>query len=153
MQYIYKNSHIFYKAPQVIEPLRRFVGHAIIISEEAENRKFRRFLTPGLTETALRENHIPVMWRKTHQMKDLLLQQLPDVGQKTTIDMAIWLPRASMDIIGLCGFGHDFDNLGKHDNPFSIAWGKVFAAGQDPDIWLVLAMLHPIFFNLVSWNA
>jgi cytochrome P450 len=149
ISYILNDITTFHKAARVVEPMRRLLGHGVATSEEAENRKLRRFLTPGFTVKAMRENHAPVMWKKAQQMSDLLLKEIPSVG-KVRIDMSVWLPRASMDIIGICGFGHDFNNLAKHDNPFAVAWSKVFAAGQNPDIWLVLALINPIFFNLVS---
>jgi hypothetical protein len=69
-----------------------------------------------------------------------------------TVDVVPWLTRATLDIIGLAGFGYSFGSLANlsETNELEEAFKSAFGALQEAPILALLSMLIPGFRKLVS---
>jgi hypothetical protein len=69
-----------------------------------------------------------------------------------TVDVVPWLTRATLDIIGLAGFGYSFGSLTniRETNELEEAFKFAFGALQEAPILALLSMFIPGFRKLVS---
>ena len=59
--------------------------------------------------------------------------------------------RATLDVIGLAGFGVAFDSIKHQDNILANAFKKMFASSQNITALAILQNFFPIFKLIVSW--
>jgi len=48
----------------------------------------------------------------------------------TLIEISRWLGKTTLDVIGLAGFGYDFDSLHDPNNELAVALERMLSAGQ-----------------------
>jgi hypothetical protein len=86
------------------------------------------------------------------QLRDVLVSDIGTAGQ-AQIDIASYLSRATLDIIGLAGFGYSFNALTsslKEPNELSQAFKTVFRLTRSGG-WLEdLMTLFPVLRNLIG---
>ncbi|CAE6524057.1 unnamed protein product [Rhizoctonia solani] len=77
-------------------------------------------------------NLLPIFSTKANQLRDIWVDTLADSPEGKTIDILPWLTRATLDIIGLAGFGYDFRSLEDEDkDELSKAYTELFNSNQD----------------------
>ncbi|GAB1203073.1 hypothetical protein APSETT445_001699 [Aspergillus pseudonomiae] len=72
-----------------------------------------------------------------------------DTNTETSISITDWLRRATLDIIGLAGFGQDFDALGTPHSELNNIYEKVFDQPQNENVMKAIETLENIF--PVAW--
>ena len=66
------------------------------------------------------------------------------------VDVLNWLGRATLDVIGLAGFGYAFDALVDDQNVLAAAFAEVFSAARQLRFITVLQAWFPILHYFVS---
>ncbi|KAJ9104770.1 hypothetical protein QFC19_003911 [Naganishia cerealis] len=61
------------------------------------------------------------------------------------LDVAYWLGKCTMDVIGLAGFDYDFNSLAVPDNELGNAFHEMFAADRSMSIMSILQFVVPLF--------
>jgi hypothetical protein len=86
------------------------------------------------------------------QLRDILSAASIKGNEAATVDVVPFLTRATMDIIGLAGFGYTFNSLThpEQTNELEAAFTGAFSAAQSAPIMAMLNMLVPGFRQLVS---
>lgn len=69
------------------------------------------------------------------------------------IDVLNWLGRATLDVIGLAGFGYAFDSLIDDRNILATAFAEIFSAARSFRFIIVLQAWFPILRYFVSTSA
>lgn len=69
----------------------------------------------------------------------------------TRIDALAWLGRATLDIIGLAGFGYAFNSLTDEANELALAFAAVFSTARKFRVMTILQAWFPILRGFVSW--
>ena len=84
-------------------------------------------------------------------MRDLWSSLLPSDGSSARIEVLSWLSRAALDIIGLAGFGYQFNALSDTDKPNELnkAFDTLFRAHTEITPMLMLQIFVPISRKLV----
>lgn len=72
----------------------------------------------------------------------------PDAGG-VRVDILNWLGRATLDVIGLAGFGYSFNALVDDENILATAFAEVFSAARKFRFITVLQAWFPILYFLV----
>jgi hypothetical protein len=72
---------------------------------------------------------------------------------RARIDVLNWLGRATLDVIGLAGFGYTFDSLEDNQNILATAFAEVFSAARKLRFITVLQAWFPILHYFVSTSA
>ena len=119
------------------------IGGGILTAEYDEHKRQRRILTPAFAIGHIRKI-TPHFWAKAHQLADVLIpvaQTQPPEG----IDVTKWINRATLDIIGLAGFGFDFDSLTSEDQEISSTYRKLFQPDAATRISILLRGIFPPF--------
>jgi hypothetical protein len=66
------------------------------------------------------------------------------------VDVLNWLGRATLDVIGLAGFGYTFDALVDDQNDLAAAFAEVFSAARKFRFITVLQAWFPLLHYFVS---
>lgn len=82
----------------------------------------------------------PLFWAKTAELVLAIQDQL---AKTPVIEIGGWANRATLDIIGLAGMGHDFGAIKDPDNELSQTYNKVFAPAPGQQILMLLSLIVP----------
>ncbi|KAE9402311.1 cytochrome P450 [Gymnopus androsaceus JB14] len=86
-------------------------GHDGLLTTEGEMHKKQ---TPAFTSSHIK-SLAPIFWDHALQLRDIwfdLASNSETIGHSSTrVDALIWLGRATLDVIGLAGFGYSFHSL------------------------------------------
>ena len=119
------------------------IGEGILTAEYDEHKRQRRILTPAFAVGHIRKI-TPHFWAKANQLADVLIpvvQNQPPEG----IDVTKWMNRVTLDIIGLAGFGFDFDSLTSEDQEIPSTYRKLFQPDAATRIAILLRGIFPPF--------
>ncbi|KAJ5827639.1 hypothetical protein N7447_004402 [Penicillium robsamsonii] len=111
--------------------LGRILGIGLIIAEGNEHKTQRKNLMPAFSHRHIK-NLYPIFWEKSVALARVLdeaVVQTADHSSKLSskvFDVADWLARATLDILGAAGFGEEFDTLHNPDNEICRAYRGVF---------------------------
>lgn len=127
-------GHILGRPDEWVKPtdfktiMRRVTGEGLVTVEGAQHKRQRRVLSPAFSTSALASMG-PVLWTKAAELVQLFQALIADdsledlaarppkpedrVPGARKIDVIRHMNSFSADVIGLCGFGHDFDSLSR----------------------------------------
>lgn len=95
------------------------LGPGILSAEGQQHRRTRRVIAPAFTEAKLRELY-PVFNDKARELNQRLSAHVEDDAK--TVDIMKWLTRTTLDVIGLAGFGYEFNALASEQGSTSPLW-------------------------------
>src|SRR5271156_5095535 len=137
------NSPNYVKPPRTTNFIRVLIGDGILTAEYEEHRRQRRILTPAFAISHIR-TLTPHFWNKARQLVDAMkpvVERKPEGG----IDVAAWLNRVTLDIIGVAGFGFDFNSLQNEDEPIAKTYRHLFQPGSSTRLTVLLSYVFPPF--------
>ncbi|KAK4689389.1 hypothetical protein P7C73_g726, partial [Tremellales sp. Uapishka_1] len=148
LSYVLGHPDIFSKPEDLRYAMERRFGKGVLAAEGEDHRRQRKVLNPSFSPAALR-NTTGVFYDKAEELKDVLNCKLQDASAKdetrargTTVDMLLYLGRTSLDIIGIAGFGYDFQSLSMQDNELAGAYRDMFQSHRRT-VWGVLQQVIP----------
>ncbi|KAI0037006.1 cytochrome P450 [Vararia minispora EC-137] len=97
--------------------ISRLFGEGILMAEGEVHKKQRRVMSPAFGIPHLREQ-TSIFLGKAIQLRDMWTKQVrQSEGLRATIEVVSSLNKVTLDIIGLAGFGYDFESLNGDDKP------------------------------------
>lgn len=160
-------------------------GHQGLLTSEGEmHRKQKKILTPAFATQHVR-SLAPVFWHKARQLRDHWRNSTASttattnnndidagvgveisVGDdgSTTMDVLGWLGQATLDVIGLAGFGYHFHSLdfdssiasttnghheGRPQNPLAAAFSDIFSTARKFRAFTILQVWFPVLRRFV----
>ncbi|KOS37976.1 hypothetical protein ACN38_g11223 [Penicillium nordicum] len=111
--------------------LGRILGIGLIIAEGNEHKTQRKHLMPAFSHRHIK-NLYPIFWDKSVALARVLEEAIVQTVDQSSnpsskvFNMADWLARATLDILGAAGFGEEFDTLHNPDNEICCAYRGVF---------------------------
>ncbi|OCB84952.1 cytochrome P450 [Sanghuangporus baumii] len=133
-------------------------GHdGLLTSEGEQHRRQRKIISPAFSAASIRAV-MPIFWEKASELRDIWLRivddnegadPLPfskrnDEQACTRIDALAWLGRATLDVIGLAGFGYAFNSLTDESNELALAFAAVFSTARKFRVMTILQAWFPI---------
>lgn len=117
----------------------RLLGIGVLLAEGDEHKVQRKNLLPAFSFRHVKDLY-PIFWRYGCDMitticNDIRCQSpLPAHPEATkshippskTIEIASWVSRATLDIIGSAGLGFEFNSLHDDQSPLNVTYRKVF---------------------------
>ncbi|KAG8722654.1 hypothetical protein FRC09_005904 [Ceratobasidium sp. 395] len=151
MNYIMSNSKTFFKAERNRQGLARILGEGkpeyilirdvtqyragLLAADYETHKRQRRIMNPAFGQPQIRAL-APIFCEKANQLRDILLDQISNNVEGTTIDVLQWLSYATLDIIGVAGFGYEFNSLRDGDeDELAKAFSKVFDTDEDDSLY------------------
>ncbi|EJU01602.1 cytochrome P450 [Dacryopinax primogenitus] len=144
VSHLLSNNDIYPK-PAILRNVLNSVS-GLISAEGETHKRQRRILNPSFSQVQLREV-TPVFFEKATELRDIWQAQIlaasnPAEGQK--LDVYQWLSRATLDTIGVAGFGYDFESLFHDKNELAFAVRELFRT-QMENRWLnMIRLFFPI---------
>ncbi|KAK0222053.1 cytochrome P450 [Armillaria fumosa] len=127
-------------------------GHEGLVTSEGEvHRRQRKILSPAFSLSHIK-SLTPIFWDKAEQLRDIWLQSS---GNPVRIDALSYLARATLDVIGLAGFGYHFDSLSSCDNTNELAqaFSVIFSTARKFRLVTILQVWFPILRRFRPHNA
>ncbi|KAK7469446.1 hypothetical protein VKT23_003917 [Stygiomarasmius scandens] len=118
-------------------------GHdGLLTSEGDQHRKQRKILTPAFTHSHIK-SLTPIFWEKAEKLRDIWLDKgsLP----LARVDALSWLGRATLDVIGLAGFGYHFNSLSQSSDELADAFSIIFSTARKFRVMTILQVWFPFF--------
>ncbi|QRV94590.1 cytochrome P450 family protein [Ceratobasidium sp. AG-Ba] len=130
INHIMTQSKTFFKAERNRQGLARILGQGLLAADYDTHKR----QNPAFGQPQIREL-VPIFNEKANQLRDILVEQINNNTEGTTIDVLQWLSYATLDIIGIAGFGYEFNSLRDGDeDALSKAFSKVFDTDEDDSL-------------------
>lgn len=125
------NSKVYDFAKPTIaqQNLRRVVGDGVLLAEGDDHKFQRKNLMPAFSYRHIKDLY-PIFWNKSTEMAKLIRREVESRGtnEDSCITVRTYASRATLDIIGLAGMGHDFDSLQNPNNRLYKSYQKIFTS-------------------------
>ncbi|KAG1445612.1 hypothetical protein G6F56_009853 [Rhizopus delemar] len=139
----------FVKPPGSSSFLRRFLGDGLLVAEGETHRFQRKVLNPAFSVQAIR-SMLPLMAQPAIKLRNHWLSMISKEQEFTEIEISSGLSMATLDVIGLAGFGQDLGSLASADtesqSKLSRAYLEVFSS--DMSIIRILSFVFPLLGKL-----
>ncbi|KAF7719415.1 Cytochrome P450 monooxygenase [Penicillium ucsense] len=122
-----QKSYEFAKPAKLRLGLGRILGVGLIVAEGSQHKKQRKLLMPAFLHRHIKDLY-PIFWDKSVALARVLSENISSSHDEPAkvFDVADWLARATLDILGSAGLGEEFDTLHHPDNEICSAYRNVF---------------------------
>ncbi|KAF8750444.1 cytochrome p450 [Rhizoctonia solani] len=133
--------------------LALLLGEGILAADEVAHKRQRRVMSPAFSALHIR-NLLPIFIAKSNQLRDIWMDKLHDKPAGETIEVLSWLTRATLDIIGLAGFGYDFRSLEDEDkDELSKAYTELFNSNINISPFIIIKGLVCDFLGIPTEDS
>ncbi|KAI8996509.1 cytochrome-450 hydroxylase [Trametes punicea] len=155
LAHILKHSTIYEKPWQSRALISSMIGVGMLAAEGQTHKRQRRVATPAFSIQNMRAL-VPVTFQKGMELKNrwlALISEAKDLSkdEKTygglKLDVCHWVSRATFDVIGLAGFGYEFNAIHNQSNELFMAYKEMFETAisqHKGSLWDLLALYYPI---------
>ncbi|KAH0614630.1 uncharacterized protein H6S33_000266 [Morchella sextelata] len=113
---LHQKSYSFIKPDFMRNSIGRILGlQGILFSEGDEHRHQRKVLLPAFSHSQIK-NLVPTFWDVSLDLTEKISEIVSASVETPVIDMSHWFSLATLDIIGLAGFGYKFNALASVKN-------------------------------------
>lgn len=120
------NSYKYPKPSNLVRLLGKVIGHGVLLAEGDVHRKQRKMLNPAFSHKHIKDM-VHIMAGPAETLGRQWEEQVNRSGEKPfELDITVDLGSCTLDIIGLSGFGYDFQALTNPDNEMSMAYRELF---------------------------
>ena len=108
----------------------------------------RRQLMPAFAHRHIKDLY-PVFWSKSVELAQALASVTAQRDSPHAVNVAQWLPRATLDIIGVAGLGQDFHAIRDPENEVCNAYASVFDQPPPSKSAIVKFLLQGLVASIV----
>ncbi|KAJ7272933.1 cytochrome P450 [Mycena rebaudengoi] len=141
------NSDIYQKPEATRYTLSQLIGPGVLVVEGDIHKKQRKIMNPAFGPAQLREL-TGIFVEKSIQLRDIWASQIAQEGRIAPVEVMSWLNKATLDMIGLAGFGYSFNALSaerKTPDELEDAFSIVGRAGSMRNPIHILQTWFPLF--------
>ncbi|KAI0027308.1 cytochrome P450 [Vararia minispora EC-137] len=147
IQHVLGSGYLYHKPDHVRFLLGAGLGEGLLFAEGETHRRQRKVMNPAFGPAAVRA-FTGTFVQKANELRDVWLdlaaqETRPDGW--TALDAYVWLNKAALDIIGLTGFGYDFDALRADEDHPNELYEAIHGLVARPGLLTVIQMLIPGF--------
>ncbi|KAA6413515.1 MAG: cytochrome P450 [Lasallia pustulata] len=145
-----QKNYDFIKPDQLRQGLGRLLGIGVLLAEGEEHKSQRKNLMPAFAFRHIKDLY-PVFWTKSCEMTQAIMSEVSEKSnaeQKSSsaaVEVAQWASRATLDIIGLAGMGHDFNAIQNPNTELSTTYRKVFQPTREAQILGMISLFVPMW--------
>ncbi|KAJ7258932.1 cytochrome P450 [Mycena rebaudengoi] len=144
INHIVTNTNLYGKGPVAIRSLKSLVGNGIISVEGDPHKQQRKLLNPAFGTAQIRRL-TEIFVERSLQLREVLSREITksaatgDRKDSVRIEVAAWVRRATLDMIGHAGFNYQFNALKPQGKPSELdqAFTDIF---HSPNAKIVLAL-------------
>merc|ERR1712078_770690 len=112
------------------------LGDGLILVEGKEHKFQRKHLLPSFQVSVIRDLY-PTFWAKACELTHMMKEETT----KPETEFGVWCTRVTLDIIGIAGFGRDFNSLKNPDDEFVRDYQEVLEPHPQKAIWFLISIL------------
>ncbi|KAJ7465309.1 cytochrome P450 [Mycena latifolia] len=144
-------------------------GHDGLLTVEGDaHKRQRKILTPAFSSSHIK-SLTPIFWDKATKLRDIWLHTASQADDEkesndsksnssvppgyARVDVLMWLGRATLDAIGLAGFGYHFNSLTDDNNELAHAFGVIFSTARKFRVMTILQVWFPFLRRFRRNNA
>lgn len=134
----------FIKPPPITKIIKSLLGDGLVVVEGDAHKTQKKALQPAFKVRQIKSLY-PVFERKTAE----LIQALKEVvnvessGEVAPTDLGTYLHRVTLDVIGIAGFGLDFNCLKDPGNQLATDYAHGFNPSKSAQKYRLLALVMP----------
>jgi len=154
IMHVLNRSAIYEKPWQSRRLITRLIGEGMLGSEGNVHKRQRKVSNPAFSQQNLNAL-LPVFFEKAQELRDRFAGLIGDCEGGLKIDIMHWISRTTFDIIGLAGFGYQFNAIQNETNKMYLAYRDMFAMATygERDFAAMLGIFYPIFWKLVPTRS
>jgi cytochrome P450 len=152
-----QRSYEFVKPERVRKGVGKLLGIGILVAEGDEHKVRKRVVACGLDTNRVQRQrralmpafafrHIkdlyPTFWDKSVEMTNAISHEMKS-NSTSIVEIRDWASRATLDIIGLCGMGQDFNAIADPTNELNVTYRTIFKPSTTAKIMQVASMFLP----------
>lgn len=141
LSYILKHSETYQKPEPLRYHLSKILGAGLLLVEGEKHKQQRRIMNPAFTPAHLR-SLAPIFLQKSMELRDVW-SRLCSSKQSTRVDALEWVSCATLDIMGLAGFGYHFNSMTSSSDELNLAFQTIFRGALKPTIMAMLQSFVP----------
>ncbi|KAF8208593.1 cytochrome P450 [Mycena galopus ATCC 62051] len=142
-------------------------GHdGLLVVEGDAHKRQRKILTPAFSSSHIK-SLTPIFWDAAKKLRDIWLHMAAQAETETNeskskssippgyrrVDVLQWLGRATLDAMGLAGFGYRFNSLTDDNNELAQAFGVIFSTARKFRVMTILQVWFPFLRRFRRNNA
>lgn len=142
-----EKAYDWQKPEPVIAFLVRVLGLGLILAEGTVHKFQRKNLLASFQFSVIRDLH-PLFWQKGVEMVEAIQRQHIDHttgDKKGRIEFNDWTTRVTLDIIGVAGFGQDFNSLNNAKDELVQHYEELLEPDTSNAIYFAACILLPQF--------
>ncbi|KAJ7134340.1 cytochrome P450 [Mycena epipterygia] len=141
----------------------------LLVVEGDAHKRQRKILTPAFSSSHIK-SLTPIFWEKASKLREIWLhtassqsqaeKETNDSKSKSSVppgyarvDVLMWLGRATLDAIGIAGFGYHFNSLTDDHNELAHAFGVIFSTARKFRVMTILQVWFPFLRRFRRNNA
>ncbi|KAF8319579.1 cytochrome-450 hydroxylase [Cantharellus anzutake] len=144
VHYILHNPQLYEKPTISRRYLAHLIGEGLLATEGPQHRQQRKVMNPAFSPSNLRAL-TPVFFTKAFQLRDkwLSLMEVPRDG--SILNVSRWISRATFDVIGVAGFGYEFNAIEEENEAVYLAYKVMFdeTVNQGQSMFNLASMYFP----------
>ncbi|KAI6147260.1 cytochrome P450 [Pisolithus tinctorius] len=119
-------------------------SESVLTTEGNVHARQRRILAPAFTAAHIRTLH-PIFWDKAAELLERWTHLANDRMELCpSIDVLPWLSKATLDVIGLAGFGYQFNALAGENDELADAYHLIFSTARKLALRTILETWIPL---------
>ncbi|KAI5925241.1 cytochrome P450 [Camillea tinctor] len=140
------SNYDFEKPSFVGSSIARILGVGILLAEGDEHKLQRKNLMPAFAFRHIKDLY-PIFWGKTREVVQAMTRDVidhasnesaspdPEKARKSAVvEVGGWASRATLDIIGLAGLGHDFGAIEDDTTDLNQTYRRIFKANPQAQL-------------------
>ena len=147
-----QKNYEFIKPLQVRAGIGRILGVGVLLAEGEEHKLQRKNLAPAFAFRHVKDLY-PSFWSKSCELvraiqsatKAESKEQVTDNQPAPVVEIGQWTSRATLDIIGAAGMGHDFKTIENPDAEILSTYRKVFQPSGQAKFLGILSLFVPFW--------
>ncbi|KAF9067730.1 cytochrome P450 [Rhodocollybia butyracea] len=153
IHHILKNDHDYEKPGSARYLLSRILENGVLVTEGEHHKLQRRVMNPAFGSTQVRQL-IDIFYAKALLLRDVWATKTAESSVGANVESIEGLGKVTLDIIGMAGFGYDFNAL-NNEGKISELYEAFRIASQDRERrpWHILQAVLPIFRVLPSFRS
>ncbi|KAJ7070036.1 cytochrome P450 [Mycena amicta] len=131
----------------------------LLTVEGEQHRRQRKILAPAFTAAHIK-SLTPIFWEKAGILREKWLgaADVATTAGYARVDALAWLGRATLDAIGVAGFGYHFNSLSAtegdgHDDELAKAFADIFSTARKFRVMTILQVWFPLLRRFRRNNA
>lgn len=137
--------YLFTKPPAITKIIKSLLGNGMIVVEGDAHRSQKKAMQSALKVRQIMDLY-PVFERKTAELITIVTRALEtkaNGGDCAFLDLGTYLHQVTLDIIGIAGFGLDFNCLTDSGNKLATDYARGFTPSKDAQKYRMLALVMP----------